>query len=352
MQRYRIGIVGAGFGASSHLPALLAHPRFDVVALASPSSAARIAAERNIPHSFTSCSAMLAGCEVDAVTVASPPFAHRQDVLAALRACKHVICEKPFATNVESAGEMVAAAQTAQTACGVAHEFRFVPQAQALKQLVENHHLDPLRNVEITSLRRMLHRHEKRRRGWWFSREHGGGNAGAMLSHLVDQANWLMDCVPQRTSGFLRTASPLRYDDEGAFASSVDDGAFVLLDYGDGLIARVTADATTSVDGYTCAVHGEDRSAVASGSNIADLTLFSIDPDETSELQCKPSPYAHLASINANVPLLMELYDEFVNCIEGRPNTLPTFEEALETQHVLEAIGYSSLPFTPELPSD
>ncbi|MHB8194523.1 MAG: Gfo/Idh/MocA family oxidoreductase, partial [Vulcanimicrobiaceae bacterium] len=42
----RIGIVGAGFGVSSHLPALLAHPRFDVVALASPHSAAQIAADR------------------------------------------------------------------------------------------------------------------------------------------------------------------------------------------------------------------------------------------------------------------------------------------------------------------
>ncbi|MEO6834755.1 MAG: Gfo/Idh/MocA family oxidoreductase, partial [Candidatus Tumulicola sp.] len=84
METYRIGIVGAGFGVSSHLPALLAHPRFDVVALASPSSAARIAAERGIPNAFASCAEMLAGCKLDAVTIASPPHAHSRDVLAAL----------------------------------------------------------------------------------------------------------------------------------------------------------------------------------------------------------------------------------------------------------------------------
>src|ERR1700753_4189665 len=118
-KKYRIGIVGTGFGVSSHLPALLAHPRFDVVALASPTSAAKIAQERGIPHSFKSCEEMLAGCELDAVTIASPPFTHHADVLASLAAQKHVMCEKPFALNVRQAEEMVAAAQKAGTACGV-----------------------------------------------------------------------------------------------------------------------------------------------------------------------------------------------------------------------------------------
>jgi hypothetical protein len=347
MKTYRIGIVGAGFGVSSHLPALLAHPRFEVVALASPSSAARVAAERGIPHAFRSCFEMLGGCELDAVTIASPPFAHVHDVLGSLLKEKHVICEKPFALNVEDAKRMVEAAAKAGTACGIAHEFRFVPQAHALKELVVNHHLDPLRNIEITMLRRSLHRHGTRSRGWWFERERGGGLAGAMLSHVIDHADWLAGRPPRQTSGLIRTANARRLDDEGEFGSTVDDGAFAILDYGHGLIARLAVDGTTSVDGYTCAVHGEDRSAVASGPNITELTLFSIDPNETNELQCKPSPYAHLESINSNVPLLMELYDEFVNRIEGRPNALPTFEEALETQRALEAVGYS----TPTVPT-
>ena len=346
MHTIRTGIVGAGFGVTSHLPALRAHARFEVVALASPSSAARQAAEGHVPHAFRSCDDMLAGCELDAVVVASPPFSHVHDVLASLAKHKHVLCEKPFALNVESAERLVQAAVQAGTACGIVHEFRFTPQARALEELVDNHHLDPLRNVEISMLRSMLHRHGTRPRGWWFDRERGGGLAGAMMSHIVDHANWLAGRPPQRAVGFTRVANVQRRDEAGEFVSTVDDGAFALLDYGDGFVGRLTADATTSAEGYTCAVHGEDRTAVASGPNIAELTLFSIDGEETSELQCKPSPYARFGSINANVPLLMELYDEFVNAIEGRPNVLPTFEEALATQRVLEAIGYS----TPTLP--
>lgn len=342
MKTYRIGIAGAGFGVHAHLPALLAHKRFEVLAIASPHSAARVAKERGIPHHFKSCAEMIAGVELDAVTVASPPFAHEADVLAALHAAKHVVCEKPFATSVADAQELLAAAKAVGTACGVAHEFRFVPQAQALKELVANQHLDPLRDIEITSLRPMLHRTARRTRGWWFDRDRGGGLAGAMLSHLIDHANWLTARVPQRTLGLTRAANPVRRDDEGEFRSTVDDGAFALLDYGDGLIARLTVDGTTAAEGYTCAVHGEDRSAVASGASIVDLQLFTVEKDETSELDCAPLPYAKFSSINGNVPLLMELYDEFVKAIEGQPNALPTFEEAVATQRVLKAVGYGS----------
>jgi predicted dehydrogenase len=346
MDTIRIGIVGTGFGANAHLPALLAHPRFDVVALASPHSAARVAAERGIAQAFESCEQMLAGCAVDAVTVASPPFSHLHDVVVALEAGKHVVCEKPFALDVAQARTMVEAQRRAGTACGVAHEFRFVPQAQALRQLVANHHLDPLRDLEITSLRDSLTAAGRRARGWWFDRKRGGGLAGAMMSHLIDHANWLAGAAPARTVGLLRTANPQRRDDAGTFTSTVDDGAFALLEYEGGAIARLTVDGTTAVDSYTCAVHGEERTAVASGPGMTGLTLYSIDPEETNELQCKPSPFQTLASVNSHAPFLAELYEEFAKKIDGAPNTLPTFDEALTTQECLAAIGYGAASST------
>lgn len=340
MKRYRIGIVGAGFGVTGHLPALSNHPRFEVVAIASPSSAQRVARESNILHAFRSCAEMLAGCELDAVTVASPPFAHRDDVLAALAARKHVIAEKPFAVRLADAQAMVDAERAAGTACGLSHEFRFVSQAAALKELVANGHLGPIRNLEVTLLRPSLRAEGRRARGWWFERERGGGLAGAVLSHLIDQASWLAGQAPLRTLGFRRTANPQRTDENGPFTSTVDDGAFALIDYGEGLAARLCADATAAVEAYTCAIHGEKRSAVASGAEIGNLTLYVIDSEQTDELECMPSPYQAFTRINDNVPLLMELYDEFAKKIEGKPNALPTFEEALRTQEVLAAIGY------------
>ncbi|HXO18027.1 MAG TPA: Gfo/Idh/MocA family oxidoreductase, partial [Candidatus Dormibacteraeota bacterium] len=153
-------------------------------------------------------------------------------------------------------------------------------------------------------------------------------------------ASWLAGRPPSRVLGFRRTANPDRLDDGGSFSSDVDDGAFALIDYGDGLAARLTADGTAAVESYICAVHGEQRTAVASGPNILDLTLYTVDPEETDELECRPSPYHEFARVHPNVPPLMELYDEFVKRIEGRPNALPTFEDAVATQEALAAIGY------------
>jgi predicted dehydrogenase len=342
VKQYRIGISGAGFGVKAHLPALIAHPRFDVVALASPSSAAAVAKERKIPHAFTSAREMIAGCELDAIVVASPPFTHRDDVLAALDAGKHVMCEKPFALNIEEAEEMLAAAREAGTACGVAHEFRFVPERAALREMVENGHLSPLRQIEITHNASWLRPSGTRPRGWWFERERGGGIAGALLSHIVDSANWTVGRAPKSAQGILRTANPKRHDAQGEFISTVDDGAFALLDYGEGLVGRLSVDATVAVDSFTIAIHAENRTAVASGADIAEMRLFAIEGDDTDELDCKTSPYAKFESVNGNVPLLMELYDEFVKQIETGKSALPTFEEALATQRVLASIGFTA----------
>jgi predicted dehydrogenase len=333
VKRLRIGIVGAGFGAIAHLPALRNHPGFEVVAIASPSTAATIAREADLPYAFSSCEEMLAGCSVDVVTIASPPFAHAGNVLAALAAGKHVLCEKPFALGTADAHAMLEAAKSAGTACGVAHEFRFLPQIQALKELAAHGHLGELRNLEITLLRSTLRRRERRPHSWWFDAQRGGGLAGAVLSHMIDQASWLTDYVPAATLGLRRTANAQREDDRGSFESTVDDGAFALLDYGNG---------TTAVESYTWALHGEKRTAVASGPGLTELTLYTVDSDETAELTCKPSRYSEYESLGGNVPPLMELYDELLKRIEGKPNALPSFEDALITQKALAAIGYGS----------
>jgi predicted dehydrogenase len=338
--KYRVGIVGSGFGVRSHLPAFAAHPNFEVIALASPHSATEAAAQRNIPHAFASCAELLEGAQVDVVSIAAPPFTHRDDVIASLEAGKHVICEKPFALNVAQAEDMLAASKRAATATAVMHEFRYVPQRYAMKELVVNGHLSPLREIEITQLSTRLRPDVERSRGWWFDKSKGGGMAGALLSHLIDSANWISGRPPVRSTGYLRTANPERRDKQGTFTSTVDDGCFALIDYGEGLIARVGCDATVSVDSLTVAAHGESRTAVASGSDLFTMRLFSVDEEETNELECTPSPHQKFASVDPHVPFIMDLLDEFVKQIETGSSGVPTFEEAVATQRVLESIGY------------
>ena len=343
MSILRVGIVGTGFGGTVHAPAYALHPRFEVVAIAAPTSAERVARERKIPHAFASTEAMLAGVELDVVSVASPPFDHHPAVLAALAAGKNVLCEKPFALNVAQAQEMVAAAERAGTATALAFEFRYVPTVRAILELIENRHIGALREIEVARLgSELLERNTTRKRGWWFSREAGGGVGNSVMPHFFDLANQLAGRAPRATTGLMRTANPRRTDAEGTFASTVADGAFAYVDYGAGVVARVSADSTTVVDSLTVAVHGEVRSAIASGGWFGDLTLYAIDADEQDELEIAASPYAKHAAIVPNVPWFLSLLDDFALRIDTGGGHAPSFADGLEVQRQLEAIGYGA----------
>jgi predicted dehydrogenase len=342
MKTYRVGVVGASFGAKVHVPAFQAQGRFEVVAIASPSSAAAIAAERKIPQAFSSLEDMLAGAEIDVVSVSSPPFDHRNSVLSALSHGKHVLCEKPFGLSVAECEEMLAASLQAGTVCALAHEFRYLSARQAMHELVRNGHLGPLRAIEVSAVDTWLRPSGRRANSWWFQRARGGGLAGAILSHLVDQATWLAGRTPVRASGYIRTANPQREDASGPFTSDVDDGAFALIDYGDGLIAHAVADATRAVQSALLAVHGETRTAVASGKSLLDHTMFVVDEEETAELDLTPQPHAQLAAAHPNLPAFTTLLDDFAAALDGAPHALPSFADGLATQHVLAAIGYGT----------
>src|SRR5579862_9091952 len=221
---HRVGIVGSGFGGLVHAPAFAAQGSFEVVAIASPNRAAEIARERKIPHAFASAKAMLDGVDLDLVSVASPPFDHHGAVLAALERGKAVLCEKPFAMTVAEAEEMLAASKRAGTVCAIAHEFRYMPPRIALKELIDNGHLGALRQIEVTVMLSFLRAESERAKSWWFESRRGGGIAGAILSHLIDQANYLAGRPPQRASGFCRTANPQRRYKGETFESDVADG--------------------------------------------------------------------------------------------------------------------------------
>jgi predicted dehydrogenase len=339
---WRVGVVGAGFGGLVHVPAFRAQGRFDVVAIASPNRAPEVAKERGVPLAFASIDEMLGGVDVDVVSIASPPFDHQRSVLAALARDKHVLCEKPFALNVAEAEEMRDAAGRAGTVCALAHEFRYTPSRLAMHELIANGHLGPLREIEYTLLYRMLRAGVERKNSWWFRRDDGGGIAGAMLSHLADTATWLAGRPPLRVTGLSRTANTQRAYKGERFESDVDDGAFALVDYGDGLVGRLTVDGTRAVEAATLATHGERRTAVASGPSVLEATMYSVDEDETAELELKPDPHASLAAVHPNIPPFVNLLDEFAQALDGKPADLPTFAAGVETQRILAAVGFGA----------
>src|SRR5690606_33579427 len=105
----RAVVVGTAFGCLTHVRALGA-AGFEVVGLVGrdPAKTAARAERFGIPHPTTSLDDALALPGVDVVTVATPPHTHGPLVLAAAGAGKHVVCEKPFARDLDEAARMEA----------------------------------------------------------------------------------------------------------------------------------------------------------------------------------------------------------------------------------------------------
>jgi predicted dehydrogenase len=110
----RVAVLGAAnFSEVAHIPGINAHPKGEVVALYSRDlqRAQEMAEKNGVPEATDNLEALLARDDVDAVTVPSTNLNHYRYSIAALRAGKHVFCEKPMAVNAEQAAEMTGEAK-------------------------------------------------------------------------------------------------------------------------------------------------------------------------------------------------------------------------------------------------
>jgi predicted dehydrogenase len=147
MTRIKAGIIGTGFIGPVHLEALrrLGVP---VTALCDLPQRAKAAAEKyGIPEAFGDYREMLRSPNVDVVHIASPNRFHAEMSLAALRAGKHVVCEKPLAMNTRQTVQIVKLARTSGKVFAVNYNVRFYPAVLALHRAIARGELGEIIHV-------------------------------------------------------------------------------------------------------------------------------------------------------------------------------------------------------------
>lgn len=147
--KLRWGIVGTGNIAKTFAKALDQSQRGVKQAVASrtPERAAEFAAQHGFPTVHGSYADLFADPAVDAVYVATPHPCHREPVLAALAAGKHVLCEKPLGVTVAECEEMVAAAARAGVVLLEAFMYRVHPQTRRIQEILASGQLGAVRTV-------------------------------------------------------------------------------------------------------------------------------------------------------------------------------------------------------------
>jgi predicted dehydrogenase len=148
----RIGVAGVGFGAIAHIPGFLSEGwAVPVIFSRSEARAAKAAAALGVPEYVTDYRKMLARDDLDAIAIATPVDSHHEITMAALRAGKHVLCEKPFAVNVAEARELVQELAKRKLVGMIAHEFRFAPQRAYIAELLRQRYIGDLRFASINA---------------------------------------------------------------------------------------------------------------------------------------------------------------------------------------------------------
>ena len=135
----RVGVIGSGaFAEQCHLPELQSHPQAQVVAISGrrPEHLRSLAARFKVPSVYTDYRELCARPDIDAITVVSSNSEHCAQATAVLLSGKHVLCEKPMATDISQAREMVRAADRSGKVHQMAFTYRYLFGLQELRRRV------------------------------------------------------------------------------------------------------------------------------------------------------------------------------------------------------------------------
>jgi predicted dehydrogenase len=337
-------VVGTGFGVRVHVPALRA-AGFTVEALIGRDAerTARRAQRLDVPRGLNDLEAALAVPGVEAVTIATPPSTHAEIAIAAARAGKHVLCEKPFSMDANDATAMLDAATAAGVTHLVGHEFRWAPERALTMRAIAEGAIGEPRLVSLLSYVPLVADPEARTPPWWFDLGAGGGWLGASGSHIVDMVRvWLGEFAS--VSARLSITSQ-RHD----IAEDTFTIRFRLRSGVDGVLQQTAATwgpmaGVTRVAGTHGTLWHEGATVMLADANgmrelpvPADLAL-PVSPAESDDPRHR---FTHL-----ELSPFTRLCEVLRAGVEGRPAPdtipIPTFADGVAEMRVLDAVRESS----------
>ncbi len=210
--KLKVGIIGLGGIANTHVPGWQASPYAEVVAGSDirPEVFDTWRQKYNVTRFYENFNDLIADPEIDIIDVCSPNMFHTEQAVAALQAGKNVICEKPLAPTPADILKMIAARDAAPAKDGrrpllmTAQHFRFRGVSQAAKLEIEAGALGPVYHARAWMLRRCLLPNGPT---FIYKNRSGGGPTIDIGVHILDLTLWLMGHPkPVAVSGVAKAA--------------------------------------------------------------------------------------------------------------------------------------------------
>jgi 1,5-anhydro-D-fructose reductase (1,5-anhydro-D-mannitol-forming) len=257
---------------------------------------------------WTNLGEALSETAVHAVYVATPVFLHAPQTIQALRAGKHVLCEKPMARNEAEARSMLRTASETGKTLGVAYYRRSYPKVQRARALLDAGAIGKPVFAGLTCHDWFDGRDSSR--AWLLDPvKAGGGPLFDIGSHRIDVLNFLFG-QPQRVSGHLSNA---------VHHYAVEDNATVMIDYENGVRGVVDVRWHSSVKRDECRIRGTEGEMDLTPLNGPELVY--------------PGGKEHLPPhVNRHYPML----ENFVDAVFGKVPLLASGASSIWTDWITE----------------
>jgi predicted dehydrogenase len=321
----RIGVVGCGNHGGALADAVMRSEKLRLVAGADPDAAARrrVAAFTEAISTFESLTDMLDAVDIDAVLIATPHDVLAPLALSAIRAGKHVLVEKPMATNEPQAREVEFAAASADVTCMVGYSFRY-GMARHVHDLLAQGAVGDVRAITSSIGTPRLDS------GWIAQPEFGGGPLLFVGCHLIDLALWFVTVEPASV-----WATVQHRPDTGT-----DDTSSIQLEFTDGRVAQFLVTQSAASFFYDLQVIGSSGSVALRGRNFVQ---FEVEVrSSTIAAYREPTIIRPTMQRDHITTMLIPELAEFADAIEHRRPPAITASDGRRVLRVLDAAGESA----------
>lgn len=255
----RFALVGTGNIASLHAQAIAQVPQASLVAACSRTLPTEFARKYDC-EAFSSLSELLSREDIDAVCVTTPSGMHGEPAIAAMRAGKHVLVEKPLEINTRRIDDMLAVAKETGRVLGAIFQSRFGRGAELLKAAIDQGRFGRLTlcSAYVKWWRPQAYYDSGAWRGTW--ELDGGGAVMNQGIHAIDLLQWLVG-MPAEVSGF---SAMLAHE-----KIAVEDTGVAILRWQHGALGVVEC-ATSSFPGWKkrIEISGDKGSAILEDDNL------------------------------------------------------------------------------------
>lgn len=373
-QKLNVALIGGGFMGKAHAMAYAAMPMFFWPAPAIPhrkvvvdltDRAAQEARDRfGFDEASTDWKETVNRSDIDIVDICTPNDAHAEIAIEALKAGKHVICEKPLASTLKESVAMAAAARASIGTTMVAFNYRRTPAIALAKKFIDEGKIGDVINFRGTYLQDWSADPDGPL-SWRFQKKIAGSGAiGDIGTHVIDLAHHLVGPIetvqaiistyvktrPIQQGGVDKLGASEKSSDAERAEVDVDDEVISMVRFKSGAVGSIEAsrNAWGRNNFITLEIHGTKGSILFNYERRDELqVMFADDPSDARGFRTIYTGPAHpygeglwpipALGIGYSETKIIECYD-FCKAIMDGTQPSPNFEEALLTEQVAEAL--------------